>query len=128
MDETTKSAAGGDDPARAAAVGFALSGVPAEEAREFLRQQSILTALQIDRVRAQDDDIQEQQRLELSHLRVRRFGDYARVLLEVFLAAVLFIGVVLIVTMMWNAAAARGVAIDPVSVPADLAARGASGE
>jgi len=126
MDETTT--AMDDDPARAAAVGLALSGVSAEEAREFLRQQSVLTALQIDRIRAQDDGIEEQQRLELSHLRVRRIGDYARVLLEGFIAIVLLVGVVLGGMMVWSAATASGLAVDPFSVPSDLAARGASGE
>ncbi|HZK98918.1 MAG TPA: hypothetical protein VFC47_03375 [Caulobacteraceae bacterium] len=114
-----------DADSSAAALG--LAGASREEADAFLRQQARLARAQLARIDAQDDHIGEEQRLQLSHLRIRRFNDYARLALELAVGLVLVVVVGALGVMAWNAARDRDLVVDAFSVPPDLAARGLTG-
>ena len=110
------------------AAALALGGASRAEADAFLTEQTRLARAQRARIEAQDDHIDEEQRLQLSHLRARRFSDYSKMLLEIgvglFLLAIVFsFGV-----MAWNAAHDRDLVIDAFTVPPDFAARGLTGQ
>jgi hypothetical protein len=107
--------------ADAAAVAMGLGNASRVRADEYLAKQSRLTELRIDYLAEQD-------RFELSHLRFRRFSDYARFALET--AAFVFALFVLIGlgTMVWRAATDQSLVVDAFNVPQDLAQRGVTGE
>jgi tetratricopeptide (TPR) repeat protein len=78
-------------------------------------------------MKAQDDHIDEEQRLQLSHLRIRRFSDYSKMALEITIGLFLLAVVGAFGVMVWNAANDKGLVIEAFSVPPDLAARGLTG-
>src|SRR5215472_4418700 len=139
-DENDRSAPGdsgiGPVAASPAAIAAALeSGATPSEVGAFLAEQRALTRkqgalvdLQIARMKAQDDDILEQQKLEISHLRVRRLGDYARIGLEAFIALLILMVLIGLAAMVFSAAQDHELVFDELSVPPDLAARGINGK
>jgi tetratricopeptide (TPR) repeat protein len=111
----------------AAAIALGLAGASRDKADAFLERQLRLTELQTARLIAEDDHIEEQQRLELSHLRFRRFGDYAKAAMEsavAILIAALLIG---FLAMAWQASTAHGLVIEPIRTPPDLVQQGRDG-
>jgi tetratricopeptide (TPR) repeat protein len=115
----------GVDPA---ALSIALGGASRAKADAFLDKQSLIADLQIARMRAQDDHIEEEQRLQLSHLRVRRFSDYSKMALEIAVGIFLMAVVGGLGVMVWNAAHDHDLVIDAFIVPPDMAARGVTGQ
>jgi Tfp pilus assembly protein PilF len=115
----------GVDPFAAA---MALGGASREEAREFLTNQNALVADQRRMLHLQMEDLREENSLKLSHLRIRRFSDYAKMALEVSVGLLMLALVAGVSLMVWNAAHADGLIVDSFSVPPDLAARGLTGE
>jgi tetratricopeptide (TPR) repeat protein len=113
-----------DDPAfagpAAAAAAMALGAAGREQADTFLERQTALTDLQIENVRDQD-------RFEISHLRWRQFSDRMRGLLQVLIA--LLIGGVLAgaTALVWNAAHDRDLVVDAFTVPPQIAQTGLNG-
>ena len=110
------SAASGDPLAAQIALG---SGTGAE-ARDYLRKQSRIADLTIDTLQKKDE-------FELSHLRFRRFSDFARFALEVAGFLVVLLVVCGLASMVWNASRERGLVVDAFSVPQDLAQTGMTG-
>ena len=108
--------------ADAAAMHAAL-GAPgaSEEAREYLRKQSVLSDLQIDNLRKQDE-------YELSHLRWRRFNDQMKGAMQIMVVAVGLLVVMGIGATVWNASLADGLVVDAFTVPPDFEARGTNGD
>jgi tetratricopeptide (TPR) repeat protein len=108
--------------ADAAAMHAAL-GTPgaSEEARDYLRKQSLLADLQIDNLRKQDE-------YELSHLRWRRFNDQMKGALQIMVVMVGLLIVIGIAATVWNASQADGLVVDAFNVPPDFEARGFSGD
>ncbi|MGD0142403.1 MAG: hypothetical protein ABSC92_04530, partial [Rhizomicrobium sp.] len=100
---------------------LALDAATAAEAREYLRRQNDIAALQIENLRKQDE-------YETSHLRWRRFNDQMRGALQMMLVALGLMLVLGIGAAIWNAAGDNGLAIDAFEVPPDLAAKGLTGE
>jgi tetratricopeptide (TPR) repeat protein len=100
---------------------LALDAATAAEAREYLRRQNDIAALQIENLRKQDE-------YETSHLRWRRFNDQMKGALQMMLVAVGLVVVIGIGAAIWNAANDKGLVIDAFEVPPDLAAKGLSGD
>src|ERR1700733_15461789 len=86
----------------------------------YLREQTELAKLR-------KINLLEQNAFELSHLRFRRFSDYARFALEVAGFLVVLLVVCGLGSMVWNASRDRGLVVDAFSVPPDLAQTGMTG-
>jgi tetratricopeptide (TPR) repeat protein len=114
--DNTESAPGGD----MLAAQIAMTGSASTEARDYLRKQSRIADLTIDTLQKKDE-------FELSHLRFRRFSDYARFALEVAGFLVVLLVVCGLGSMVWNASRDRGLVVDAFSVPPDLAQTGMTG-
>jgi len=99
---------------------IALDAAAAGEAREYLKKQNRLADLQIDTLEKKDE-------FELSHLRFRRFSDYARFSLEIAGFLMVLLIVCGLISMVWNASRDRGLVVDAFSVPPDLAQTGMTG-
>ncbi len=98
------------------AIHASLSGA-SEEARVYLREQAELARLQ-------KQNLLEQNRFELSHLRFRRLADWGKAALEIGVGLILLLIVVALGAMIWSAYDSGGLVIEPFSVPPDLTARG----
>src|SRR5258707_2541439 len=109
-------AAGGD----ALAAQIALGNESGQEARDYLRKQSRIADLQIDTLQKKDE-------FELSHLRFRRFSDWARFALELAGFLVVLLVVCGLGSMVWNASRERGLVVDAFSVPPELVQTGMTG-
>jgi predicted Zn-dependent protease len=92
-----------------------------DEAREYLRKQSRIADLQIDKLGKEDE-------YELSHLRWRRFNDQMRGAIQIMTIAVGAVVVIALGAALWNASQADGLVVDAFSVPAGYAARGVGGD
>lgn len=116
-----------DGGAEGYAATLGLAGASREQADAFLCEQTRLARAQGARIEAQDDHLAEEQRLQLSHLRIRRLSDYSKIALE--LAAVLLLIVVVagLSVMAWAASRDHDLVVDAFSVPPDMAARGETG-
>jgi tetratricopeptide (TPR) repeat protein len=110
------SAASGDPLAAQIAIGSETGA----EARDYLRKQSRIADLTIDTLQKKDE-------FELSHLRFRRFSDFARFALEVAGFLVVLLVVCGLASMVWGASRERGLVVDAFSVPQDLAQTGMTG-
>ena len=116
-----------------AAIALALDEVrdnPAltEDARALLREQADVLRLQKERLLKEESSFAEEQRLQLSHLRLRRFSEYAKMALEIAIGLFLLVVVGAFGVMVWNATNDQGLVIEAFSVPPDLAARGLTGQ
>ena len=100
----------------------------AAKAEAYLEAQKRLSDLQIARLQAQDKHFHEEAKLELSHLRLRRFSGYAKAAFEfsIGLLALTLVGVFAL--MIWNAAHSDSNVIESFAVPPELAERGLTGE
>jgi len=110
----------------AAAVGLAMHeasrdpGVAAD-AREFLRQQTIV-------LRLQAEDLRREDRLRHWSLRVRHTSDAMKLAFE-FAAALIVLAIVAAVSAaVWSAAHDNSLVIEAFTVPPDMANRGLSGQ
>ncbi|HJW42366.1 MAG TPA: hypothetical protein VJ476_14210 [Rhizomicrobium sp.] len=113
-DEARKSAGGG------AAAGLALGNPLDPRAAGYLEEQTRLARLQAE-------SLIEQNAFELSHLRFRRFSDWAKFALEISAGLVVLLLVCGLGTMVWNASRSRDLVVDPFSVPSDMAQSGMTG-
>ncbi len=105
----------------AAAIGLAMNGVAAEDARAYLREQTELAKLQ-------KQNLIEQNAFELSHLRWRRLNDQLSGAFRIILVVVAVAVLVGLAALLWNAREADGLVVDSFSAPADFAARGIGGD
>ncbi len=124
--------AAGADPVAAA---LALGGASREKADAFLDDQRALAADQRGHIadqrrmlHIQMEELRDENPLKLSHLRIRRLGDYARMAFEVSIGLLMLAAVSGLGLMVWNAAHAEGLIIEAFSVPPDLANRGITGQ
>jgi hypothetical protein len=85
-----------------------------ERQNRLLEEQAEVTRLQIARMRAQDDQIEEVQRLEMSHLRVRRLGDYLKSAVEIAAGIILLVIFCGIGVLIWQAREANGLVVEPL--------------
>ena len=99
---------------------LATSGA-SEEARDYLRKQSLLADLQIDNLRKQDE-------YELSHLRWRRFNDQMKGAMQIMVVAIGLLVVLGIAATVWNASRADGLVVDAFTVPPDFEKAGTTGD
>jgi tetratricopeptide (TPR) repeat protein len=106
----------------------ALGGASRDEADAFLRDERRLRQLQIARLQAQDKHFHEEAELELSHLRLRRAGEYFKVALEGAVGLLALAAVVVLAGAAWNASQADGLVIDAFSVPPQFTQAGTTGE
>jgi tetratricopeptide (TPR) repeat protein len=111
----------------ASATALGLAGASREQADAFLLEQTRLARAQVARIEAQDDHLAEEQRLELSHLRIRRLSDYAKIALELAAGLLLIVVVAALGVMAWAASRDHDLVVDAFSVPPDMAARGETG-
>ena len=118
FDEIAKPSARADAAAMHAALGA--SGA-SEEARDYLRKQSLLADLQIDNLRKQDE-------YELSHLRWRRFNDQMKGAMQIMVVAAGLLIVVGVGATVWNASRADGLVVDAFTVPPDFEKAGTTGD
>jgi len=112
-------------PAAAAAV--ALGGASREKADSFLDEQRAVLRKQGLLLDLQIEDAREQHDLHVSHLRFRRFGDYAKAAMEATVAVFIAIIVVGFGALVWQAREARGLVAEPLKTQPDFAAKGLDG-
>ena len=86
----------------------------------LLERQVALADLQID-------DLKKKDSFEVSHLRFRRFSDWAKFALEVSAGLIALLIVSALGAMVWHASRSRDLVVDPFSVPADVAQSGMTG-
>ena len=104
-----------------AAAAIALGHGPLDpRAAAYLDEQTRLARLQAE-------SLIEQNAFELSHLRFRRFSDWAKFALEISASLIALLVVAGIATMVWNASRSRDLVVESFSVPADIAQSGMSG-
>jgi tetratricopeptide (TPR) repeat protein len=125
-DSDAEGAAAAGDPA-ASAVALGLAGASREQADALLLEQTRIARAQLARIEAQDDNIAEEQRLQLSHLCIRRFSDYSKIALELAAGLLLIVVVAAVGVMAWVASRDHDLVVDAFSVPPDMAARGETG-
>jgi tetratricopeptide (TPR) repeat protein len=77
--------------------------------------------------RLQSDNLIEQNAFEISHLRFRRFSDYAKFALEISIGLVVLLVVCGLGTMVWNATQDGDLVVDAFQIPQDVAATGLTG-
>jgi len=118
LDDAAKPSARADAAAMHAALGA--PGVT-EQARDYLRRQSLLADLQIDNLRKQDE-------YELSHLRWRRFNDQMKGAMQIMIVTVGLLLVLGIAATVWNASRADGLVVDAFTVPPDFEKAGTTGD
>ena len=94
---------------------------PDPVADDFLREQTRLARLQ-------GEHLHEQRELMLSRLRLGRFSDRMKALLQIMTAVIGAAVVALVATMAWQAHEAHGLVIEAFSVPPDLARTGLTGQ
>jgi tetratricopeptide (TPR) repeat protein len=104
-----------------------LGAASREKADAFLDEQVAVLRLQKERLESEDEIIAAQVLLELSHLRFRRFSDYARSLLEISVGIVAVLVVCGLAALIWNAANDHDLIVDAFSVPPDVAQSGMTG-
>jgi tetratricopeptide (TPR) repeat protein len=104
-----------------AAVAIALGGASREDAKTFLEKQGRLVDLQCEYLADKD-------RFELSHLRWRRFTEQMKGALQALTAMVGIAVAAAVGLMVWDAAHSSGLIIEPFAVPADMAAKGLTGQ
>jgi len=122
-DEDRSARATADQSAAWAALGSASR----EKADAYLAEQTELARLQKERLLREDATLEEEQRLNLSHLRLRRFGDYMRTALEIAVGLVILLAVAGIGAMVWYATQDNDLVVEAFSVPPDMAATGMTG-
>ena len=121
---------GGEKSANAksgAASAMALASASREKADQFLDKQGALANLQIENLRLANENLQKQDEFELSHLRFRRFSDYARFALEIAAGLIVLLIVCGLGTMVWSATQDRDLVVEAFSVPQDVAQTGMTG-
>ena len=106
---------GGADP-----VTLALGGGSRDKADALLEEQTMY-------LRDQRAGLQEEQRFQLSHLRLRRFSDYAKGAMEITIALVVLILFLGLGVLLVQAYRARGLVAEPIKTPPDFASRGLDG-
>lgn len=100
---------------------LALNGASREEADAFLRKQSRLADLQIE-------DQERENRLRHWSLRFGNVSAVMKVAFEIALAFIMLAVAVLIASAIWSAAHDDGLVIEAFNVPADMSAKGLSGQ
>src|SRR3984885_8583002 len=120
MAEDAQGGAGRNSGAAAEAVALGHPGILDPRAATYLEEQTRLARLQ-------SANLLEQNAFELSHLRFRRFSDYARFALETAGFLVVLLLLCGLGSMVWNASRDRGLVVDAFSVPPDLAQTGMTG-
>jgi tetratricopeptide (TPR) repeat protein len=108
-------APGGADPA---AMALALGSASRAEADAFLRKHGRLADIQLEALHT----------YEVSHLRWRRFNDWARAGWQVMLALLGALAVAAIATALWDASRAEGLVVDAFTVPPDFERQGLGGD
>ncbi|HEX4080731.1 MAG TPA: hypothetical protein VHX61_17865 [Rhizomicrobium sp.] len=104
-----------------------LGGASREKADQFLDRQAALSQLQMENLRLENKRLHAQHLFEVSHLRFRRFSDYARVTLEVAGFLVVLLVVCGLGTMVWSATQDHDLVVDAFLVPPDVAQSGMTG-
>src|ERR1700679_3047158 len=94
----------------------------------FLEAQIGILELEKEKLAKEDAALDTEIALNLSHLRMRRFSDYARVSLEIAGFLVVLLIVCGLGTMVWNATQDHDLVVDAFSVPADVAQSGMTGD
>ena len=125
LDGASAAPTGADFAAAAIALGH--PGTLDPRAAAYLEEQTRLSKHQSKLSELQSQNLIDQNAFELSHLRFRRFSDYARFGLELAGFLVVLLVVCGLGSMVWNAIRDRGLVVDAFSVPPDLAQTGMTG-
>ena len=97
------------------------------EAADYYVAQKRLVEVQTDHLSEQRAWQLSQLRVQVSHLRLRRFTDRLRAGIQVLIIAAFAVVGLALAIMLYDAFSSRGVVIEPFSAPPALAARGLSG-
>jgi tetratricopeptide (TPR) repeat protein len=119
-DETEDAAMRPGADALAAQIAMGAGAETAAEARAYLRKQSLLVDLQIEELRKED-------RVRHWALRVRHVNELLKLAFGLSGALIALILAAGLSALVWNAYDARGLIIEPIRTPPDLAARGLDG-
>ncbi len=98
-----------------------------EKADQFLDHQGALSQLQMENLQLENKRLNAQHAFEVSHLRFRRFSDYARAALEAAGFLVILLLVCGLGTMVWSATQDHDLVVDAFLVPPDVAQSGMAG-
>jgi tetratricopeptide (TPR) repeat protein len=98
-----------------------------KKAEDFLDEHTGLLRDQRERLRKEDTSFEEEQRLTLSHLRWRRFGDYTKASMEIAVGLLVLLVLAGFGAMAWQASTAHGLVVEPIHTPPDLSSRGLDG-
>ncbi|HEY1615923.1 MAG TPA: hypothetical protein VGF97_19785, partial [Rhizomicrobium sp.] len=106
----------------------ALGSAARETADDYLKRQNALADLQMDQIRLQNENLQQQDRYERSHLWWRRFNDQMKGALQMIFVALALVVLIGVGAAVWSAGHADGLIIESFSVPPDMLQKGLSGE
>ncbi|HWE05833.1 MAG TPA: hypothetical protein VG274_03940 [Rhizomicrobium sp.] len=98
-----------------------------EKADQFLDRQGALSQLQMENLQLENKRLNAQHAFEVSHLRFRRFSDYARAALEGAGFLVILLLVCGLGTMVWSATQDHDLVVDAFLVSPDVAQSGMTG-
>jgi predicted negative regulator of RcsB-dependent stress response len=96
-------------------------GADQSEAKALLREQTRLLHLQ-------SEHLHEQREVQLSHLKARRISEWLKVSLQIITGVVGLVVVVLVASLIIQAATSRAVVVDAFDAPPALAPRGVTGK
>ncbi len=118
----------GPTPDGGAFAALAFASASRDKADRYLDEQVIVARAQAEVLRLQAEDLRREDKLRHWSLRVRHVSDVMKLTFELSVAAIVLAFAVLIGTAIWKAAHDHSLVIESFSVPADLAARGVTGE
>jgi len=90
------------------------------DTRAYLREQT-------DLARLQKENLRDQNKFEISHLRWRRFNDQMKGAMQIMIVVVGAIAVIALGAALWNASQADGLVVEQFSVPPAFIASGIAG-
>src|SRR5215471_8569007 len=128
LTEATAEMAAGDAGTLADALAAAVGAEGAKSNPEIATRTAELLALQIKRLRTQERHFEEEHRLELSHLRLRRLADYAKAAMQIVIALVVLALGFGVAALVWTASGDHGLVVESFSVPPDMGAKGLTGQ
>ncbi len=115
-------------PPGSAADALAMMSASRNQADAYLHEQIAVARAQAEVLRLQAEDLRREDKLRHWSLRVHHISDVMKLTFELSLAAIVLAFATLIGTAIWKASHDHSLVVESFSVPADLAARGVTGE
>lgn len=132
-DETASASARAEaalDPTAAALAALASqnSSELAQQAAAYFRKQTLLVEAQSQLVQIQTEHLHEQRAVNLSLLKLRRFGERLKLGLQLAVGVAAAVLAVALMRMVWSALGDHELVVEAFAVPPDMAVRGITGQ